>query len=171
MYLQQLLLSKHAKSTTQAVINWVGNDVSRFNQLMAAVFSNNTILAQRAAWAMSYLVVEQPFLIQPHILKLLKHVKGNVHPALKRNTFRFLKEIELSEKFYSPIIDACFAVASNPKEPIAVICFAMQTLVKITLRYPEIKNEVLYLTDIHQQNQAPGVQNTIQKIRKALSKL
>ena len=135
MLLNQLLLSKHNKSTTQQVINWVGNNQKKFDELMTIVCGSDTILAQRAAWAMSYIVVEQPLLIQAHILKLLKHIQGKVHPALKRNTFRFLKEIELPEKFYSPTIDACFAIASNPKEPIAVICFALQTLVKITKKY------------------------------------
>lgn len=171
MNLNQLLLSKHAKSTTQEVIKWVGNDASKFKQLMDLVCGNDTILAQRAAWAMSYIVIDHPLLIQPHLLKLLKHLQSNVHQALKRNTFRFLKEIDLSERFFPPVIDACFNVANNPKEPIAVICFALHTLLKITKKFPEIKNEVLFLLELHQHSQAPGVQSTIKKIRKELLKL
>ena len=171
MELEKLLLSKHAKTTTTKVIQWIDCDPAKFNNLMSYVLGNNAILAQRAAWAMSYLVIQQPKLIEPQLNKLLLLVKQPVHQAIKRNTFRFLKEIEIPKKSLTLAIDACFTAVSNPNESIAVICFAFNTLSKIAKQFPEIKNEILFATELHQENMSAGVKHTIKKVRKELMKI
>jgi hypothetical protein len=170
MILEQLLLYNHSKATTNKVINWIGNDPERFKSLINLVLGKDQLLAQRAAWPMSYIVVEQPHLIYPYLNKILDAVVKNVHPAIKRNTFRFLKEIDIPEKNISKTLEACFIAVNNPKEPIAVICFAFYTLLKIAKRFPDLKNEILFATELHQDNHASGLQNTLMKVRKALSK-
>jgi hypothetical protein len=171
MELEKLLLSKHAKITTTKVIQWIDCDPAKFNNLMSYVLGNNAILAQRAAWAMSYLVIQQPKLIEPQLNKLLLLVKQPVHQAIKRNTFRFLKEIEIPKKSLTLAIDACFTAVGNPNESIAVICFAFNTLSKIAKQFPEIKNEILFATELHQENRSAGVKHTIKKVRKELMKI
>jgi hypothetical protein len=171
MELEKLLLSKHAKSTTSKVIEWVNYDPQKFKLLMQLVLGHDLILAQRAAWAMSYIVIEQPKLIDPYLNKLLELVQKPVHPAIKRNTFRFLKEIEIPKKSMTKAIDACFSMVVNPKEPIAVICFAFNTLSKMAKQFPEIKNEILFATELHQENESAGLKHTIKKVRKELMKI
>ena len=171
MELEKLLLSKHAKTTTTKVIQWIDCDPAKFNNLMSYVLGNNAILAQRAAWAMSYLVIQQPKLIEPQLNKLLLLIKQPVHQAIKRNIFRFLKEIEIPKKSLTLAIDVCFNAVSNPNEPIAVICFAFNTLLKIAKQFPEIKNEILFATELHQENRSAGVKHTIKKVRKELMKI
>ena len=171
MELDKLLLSNHSKLTTTKVIQWVDNDSEKFNILMSYVLGVDVVLAQRAAWAMSYIVIEQPKLIAPHLNKLLILVKEPVHHAIKRNTFRFLKEIEIPKKSLSLALDVCFNAVSNPNEPIAVICFAFNTLLKIAKQFPEIKNEILFATELHQENMSAGVKHTIKKVRKEIMKI
>ena len=171
MELDKLLLSKHSKLTTTKVIQWVDNNPANFNQLMNYVLGPDVVLAQRAAWAMSYILIEQPKLIAPYLNKLLVLVKEPVHPAIKRNTFRFLKEIEIPKKSLTLALDACFNAVSNPNEPIAVVCFAFYTLLKLVKQFPEIKNEILFATELHQENEASGLKHTIQKVRKELMKI
>lgn len=170
-YLKKLLLSQHSKAVTNQIIEWIGADSKRFEALMNFVLSEHPMLSQRAAWPLSYIAVTQSELIYPYLNKLLEIVKGNVHPAIKRNTFRFLKEIDIPEKNVSKTLDVCIKVASDPKETIAVICFSFQTLLKLTKKFPEIKNEVIYITECHQSNEAPAVKNTIKKLRKELSRI
>jgi hypothetical protein len=170
MELEKLLLSKHSKLTTTKVIQWVDNNPKNFNILMQLVLGRDAILSQRAAWAMSYIVIEQPKLIAPHLNKLLILVKEPVHPAIKRNTFRFLKEIEIPKKSLSLALDACFKAVSKPNEPIAVVCFAFNTLSKIAKRFPEIKNEILFATELHQENESAGLKHTIKNVRKELNR-
>lgn len=171
MELETILLSKHSKSITSKVITWINNDPTKFKALMQCVLGSDVILAQRAAWAMSYIVIEQPKLIYPFLNKLLLHAQTQVHPAIKRNTFRFLKEIDIPKKSLTLAMDACFKVVSDPKEPIAVVCFAFYALIKLAKQFPEIKNEILFATELHQENDAPGIQNTLKKVRVALSNI
>lgn len=171
MTLNQILLSKHAKSTTNLVIDWVNDDTDRFDELMKLVLGKDTLLSQRAAWPMSYIVINHPHLIKPYLKSLVELAKKEVHPAIKRNTFRFLKEIEIPKTNIPKIIDAALMVVNNPKEPIAVVCFAFYTLLKIARQFPEIKNEILFATELHLENKASGLQNAIQKVRKELNRL
>ena len=167
MTLQHILLKKHAKSTTESVINWVGDDVDRFDSLMKLVLGQDQQLAQRAAWAMSYLVTEQPQLIYPYLDQLLTSVQQPVHDAIKRNTFRFLKEIEIPESSLSLAVDTCFKILENKKESIAVTCFALHTLLHYSKIIPELKNEILFVLELHQDTEAPAVRSTIRKVKKA----
>lgn len=171
MSITQLLLTKHAKSTTDAVISYVGEDPERFKELMTLVAGEDSLLAQRAAWPMSYIVIENPNLIYPYLNQLLDLVQKPIHPAIKRNTFRCLKEIEIPRKNLAKVLDASFSVVSNPNEPIAVICFAFYTLLKLAKQFPEIKNEVLFATELHQENEAAGLRHTIKRVRKELIKI
>lgn len=166
MSLQNLLLSKHSKSITDAVITWVGSDEKRFGSLMKFVLGHDQQLAQRAAWAMSYLVTEQPQLIYPYLNQLLTYVQQPVHDAIKRNTFRFLKEIEIPESSLSLAVDSCFKILENKKESIAITCFALHTLLHYSKVIPELKNEILFVLELHEDTEAPAVKSTIRKIRK-----
>jgi hypothetical protein len=68
-------------------------------------------------------------------------------------------------------LDTCFAVLNNKKESIAIISFALNTLVGLVKKIPEIKNEVLFATELHQENESPGIQHTIKNVRKELMKI
>jgi len=168
MPLEKILLSKHSKATTNEVIQWVGSDEEKFKLLMHFVLGENQILAQRAAWAMSYVVEEQPQFIYPYLNKLLTLVQTPVHAAIKRNTFRFLKDIEIPKKNLAKALDACFAVVSNKKESIAVISFAFYTLIILSKKFPEIKNELLFAADLQKEHTSKALKNVIIKMRKAL---
>lgn len=169
MNLETILITKHSKSTTNEVIRWVGNDEKRFKELIHLVLGSNKLIAQRAAWPMSYLVIDQPKLIYPYLYDLLELVKQPVHPAIKRNTFRFLKEIDIPENCIPKTLETCFNAVGNPKEPVAVICFAFYTLLNLGKKFPELKNEILFATELHQENESAGIKHMIKKLRKNLN--
>ena len=89
MELETILLSKHSKSTTSKVITWINNDPTKFKALMQCVLGNDVILAQRAAWAMSYIIIEQPKLIYPFLNKLFYMHKPKCIPPSKEILFVF----------------------------------------------------------------------------------
>ena len=103
----------------------------------------NTGSTSRAAWPLSYCVIDHPALISPHLAKLVKNLhKPGIHDSVKRNTVRLLQYIDIPKRFHGEIMDICLRYISSPGEPAAVKAFSLSILQNLSKQYPEIKNEV-----------------------------
>jgi len=143
MHLQKFLLKEHSKAQTDKVIKWVGNDKTRFAELMRLFFIGEYRLTQRSAWPMSYCVIAHPELIKPYYPKLIKLLKTpGVHDAVSRNIVRMLQEVEIPEKYQGEIMTICFDFISNPNTPVAVKAFSLTILEHLAKTYPEIIPEL-----------------------------
>ena len=60
MDLEEALLKEHSKKQCKVITDYIGNDASPFAELMKIFFRGDYRLSQRAAWAMSNLVLDHP---------------------------------------------------------------------------------------------------------------
>lgn len=89
MNLRDTLLAEHSKAQADKVIQWIGSNQQRFDQLFTLFTSDEYKIVQRAAWPLSYAVEAHPVLIQKHFAKLLRYLKQpGLHDAVKRNSVR-----------------------------------------------------------------------------------
>jgi hypothetical protein len=51
MNIRQALQSEHSKAKTMEIVRYVGNNPERFGEVVALVTGDESLLAQRAAWA------------------------------------------------------------------------------------------------------------------------
>jgi hypothetical protein len=143
MDLRQTILAEHSKATCNKITRWVGNSQKRFNELFDLFLNSEYRVNQRAAWPLSYCVIDHPGLISPHLAKLVKNLhKAGIHDSIKRNTVRLLQHINIPKKFHGEIMDICLRYISSPDEPVAVKAFSLSILQNLSQEYPEIKNEV-----------------------------
>ena len=143
MDLRQTILAEHSKANCNKIVQWVGNSQKRFTELCDLFLNSEYRVNQRAAWPLSYCVIDHPELISPHLVKLVKNLhKAGIHDSIKRNTVRLLQYIDIPKKFQGEIMDICLGYISSPAEPVAVKAFSLSILQKLSQQYPEIKNEV-----------------------------
>jgi hypothetical protein len=141
--LRETILSVHTKATCTKIINWVGNNQQRFDELFNLFLSEDKIIAQRSGWPLSYAVMKYPGLIQKHFQRLLKNLrKTGLHDAVKRNSIRLLQDFKIPEKFQGDVMDICFGYISSPAEKPAVKAFSLTVLHNLSKEYPEIKQEL-----------------------------
>ncbi len=96
MLLRNQILKEHTKENCNTIVQWVGNDVLRFNQLFDLFLNDEYRVTQRAAWPMSYCVIAHPEFMKSNFGKLIKNLqKRNIHDSIKRNTVRLLQSIEI----------------------------------------------------------------------------
>src|ERR1043166_3202174 len=96
MELRDMILESHSKSQTNKIINWVGQDQRRFDELVTLFLNDEYRVTQRAAWPLSYIAIAHPDLIKKHLKKLVENLrKPNLHNAIKRNTTRLLQHIPI----------------------------------------------------------------------------
>lgn len=143
MNLRETILSAHTKTTCTKIINWVGNNQQRFDDLFNLFLSDDTLIVQRSGWPLSYAVIKYPGLIQKHFQRLLKNLRKNgLHDAVKRNSIRLLQDLKIPEKYQGDVMDICFGYIISPVEKPAVKAFSLTVLHNLSKVYPEIRQEL-----------------------------
>jgi len=143
MTLRDQLLKEHSKANCNAIIKWIGNSQTRFDELFSLFISDEHRIAQRAAWPLSYSVIAHPRLIQKHFSKLLKNLeKPHLHDAIRRNSVRLLQDISIPQKYSGTIMTLCFDYISAPATSAAVKAYSLTILENLSRQYPEIKSEL-----------------------------
>lgn len=137
------VLREHTKAMCNRIVKYVGNDPSRFFELVTAFLKGPYRVTQRAAWPLSCCVEMHPELIGPHLKKIITNLKTpGLHDSVKRNTVRLMQFIDLPKSLQGAAADVCFEFLANPKEPIAVRCFSMTVLARLAKEQPELKKEL-----------------------------
>ena len=167
MNLRQEILKEHSKIQCIKIVTWVGNSQQRFDELFALFLQEEYRVTQRAAWPMSYCVIANPTFIKKHWKEIVDNLtKPNLHDAVKRNTIRFLQDIQIPEKYQGAVMEICFKYLESPTEALAVKVFSMQVLGSLAKLYPEIKPELKLLIEEQLPNQTAGFKSRAKKILK-----
>ena len=172
MNLRAEILKEHSKAQCTKIVNWVGSNQQRFDELFHLFLNDEYRVVQRSAWPMSYCVDAHPALISKHWKALMDNLKKqNLHNAVKRNSIRLMQDIELPEAYHGEIMGLCFTCLESPKESLAVKVFSMSALANLARYYPEIKPELKLIIEDQQPHQSGGFKSRAKMVLKELDKL
>jgi hypothetical protein len=114
MDIRQALETEHSKRQTTAIVNYIGDDATRFAELMKIFFAGDYRLTQRSAWPMNYCAEQHPQLIQLYLPKLLKLLqRDDAHDAVKRNIARLLQYVSIPKKLHARVYSLCVELVDN----------------------------------------------------------
>src|SRR5438046_6692604 len=109
MNLRETILAEHSKANCNKIVTWVGGSQKRFDELFNLFLNSEYRINQRAAWPISYCVIDHPQFIKKHFSKLIGNLKKpKLHDAVKRNTLRLLQHIDIPKRFHGQLMDHCF---------------------------------------------------------------
>jgi uncharacterized protein (UPF0147 family) len=138
------LLKEHSKKQSIKIANYIDDDAKLFETLIKLVMDDDTVVAQRAAWVMSFCSKKNPAIVLPHLSKLIKHLYNeNLHDAVKRNTIRVMQTIKIPKNVQGAAVDICFKFVTSNNEATAIKAFAITVLANICKEESELKNELL----------------------------
>jgi hypothetical protein len=168
MDLRSTILAEHSKSNCSKIVRWVGTSQKRFDELFNLFLNSEYRINQRAAWPLSYCVMDHPQFIKKHFSKLVKNLhKPGIHDAVKRNTVRLLQHIEIPKKFHGDIMDICFRYLSSPDEPVAIKAFSLTILHNLSKQYAEIKNEIKLIIEERWEHETGAFHSRAKKFLKS----
>ncbi len=172
MKLKVEILKEHSKTQCTKIVNWVGNNQERFDELFDLFLQEEHRVAQIAGWPMSNCVIAHPALISKHWKKFLSNLeKQNLHNAVRRNSMRLMEEIEIPVKYHGAIMNTCFRFLKSPTEFLAVKVSAMSVLAELAKIYPEISQELKLMIEDQFPQQTAGFKSRAKKVLKQLEKL
>ncbi len=169
MQLQEVIYKEHSKANCEKIVQWIGNNHRRFDELMQLFFSDDQLIAQRSAWPLSYIVIKHPALIKKHLSKALKQLqKPNVHTAIKRNILRFLQHIAIPHQHHGSVMQVCFDFISDPQEKAAVKAFSLTVLENLYKTYPDIGDEIKTIIEDRWEYESAAFRSRARKMLKVI---
>ena len=168
MDLRETILAEHSKANCNKIVNWVGNSQQRFDELFDLFLNSEYRVNQRAAWPVSYSVIDHPQFIKKHFSKLIKNLhKPGIHDSVKRNSVRLLQHIDIPKKIHGEVMDLCFHYVSSPSEPVAIKAFSLTILQNLSQEYPEIKNELKLIIEDRWPHETAAFRSRAKKFLKS----
>lgn len=165
MNIRDEILAEHSKRQTMKIVDWVGDDPDRFDELMRLFLGDVYRVTQRAGWPLSDCVKKYPELIKPYFPKLLKQLeRDDVHVAVRRNVVRLLQFVEIPKRYQGKIFDACYNLVANPAQPVAVRCFSMSVAANIAREQPELMDELRLVATEHPQVATAGLRARMRRV-------
>lgn len=168
MNLRETILAEHSQANCNKIVKWVGRSQKRFDELFNLFLTSEYRVNQRAVWPISYCVIAHPDFIAKYFAKMINNLhKSGIHDAVKRNTLRLLKHIEIPRKFHGDIMDTCFHFLSSFDEPVAIKTFSLIILQNLSKQYPEIKNEIKLIIEERWEHETAAFHSTAKKFLKS----
>jgi hypothetical protein len=168
--LEKELMKRQTLVQCNRIIKYIGDDETRFADLVKLFFKGEYRLTQHAAWPMSYCVRQFPFLAKPYFKKFIDQLgNSQCHPAARRNIVRLLQFVETPKRFQGKLMDLCFQFITNPEEAIAVKAFSLTILSCLSEIYPEILPELKTVIEARWEYETPAFHSRARKILKSLN--
>ncbi len=165
MNLREEILKEHSKAPCNKIVQWIGSNQKRFDDLFELFLNDEYRVTQRAAWPLSYSVIAHPGLITKNFSKLIDNLKKPaLHNAVKRNSIRLMQHISIPEKFHGEVMEICFSYVESPTEAVAIKAFSLTVLGNLSKQYPEILSEVKLLIEEQWQHQTAAFKSRAKKL-------
>lgn len=172
MDIREEALKEHSKATTNKIAAWIGNDEDRFRRFLFIFLNDEYRVVQRISWVLSVVAETNPKLVEKNIGRIIKRLDDkDLHVAVKRNVVRVMQFLKIPVKHRARVFDHCINYIADPKETIAVRCFAMTVASKITKQYPELAGELEQTITLLIKDSTPGLKARAKMVLKDLGKL
>ncbi|NOQ75973.1 MAG: hypothetical protein GQ574_28460 [Crocinitomix sp.] len=148
MDIGQQLSRETSRRNWDKVIAYVGEDDERFAELIHIFFIGETKSIIGTSQAVGVISEKQPRLIRPYVIDLVAYLKSNPIDAVKRNTMRVFQFIDIPEEIEGDLFDIAMNYLKSLDTAIAIKAFAMTSLRKISAKYPELAQEVIFQIEI-----------------------
>lgn len=171
MNIKEALMSGKSGFMATAVYQYVVNNPSSFKQLMECFFSHDMRLSQRSVIPVGKIADKHSKMLEPYMKRMLIAQEKPYNTAIRRNVIRTIMLMDLPEKYRGQVFDVCIQYINDVKEAIAVRAFAIAICGDMCKYYPELKDELIEILELHENYGSPGFRSQAKKVKKELLKL
>jgi hypothetical protein len=154
------LKERNSKQLWIEIFNDVGSDKHKLSELMELFLGDDKRLAQSSSQPVGMIGEKKIELIQPYLVKMVKHLKTNPIDGVKRNilrTFQFNSiPIEVEGEFFDITLNYLISIS----EAVAIKAFSMIVIRKICQKYPELTQEVIPIIErLVEESESSGIKH------------
>lgn len=165
MNIREALMTEHSKAQALKVAAMATGSAKQFSQLVECFRSSDVMLAQRAAWALTWAAREKPRMVIPHLDSIVTMIETPaVHDAVTRCALSILEYVQIPEELQGRVMNACFGFVEEPGHPPAFKAYSLTVLWNLSNFYPEIRPELKLLIESNWDNESPAFKSRARKI-------
>jgi hypothetical protein len=163
--LESVLLGRFSK---ERLVSFMNNNPDQFEAAISIALSTNQPQAWRAAWLLNHCVSDNDDRIIPHIPQFISTLKERAD-GHQREFMKILEHMVIDDAMEGVLFDECMNLWENIGKTPSVRIVAFRTLVNMAKKYPELKNEIVLLTQDHYtESLSPGIKNSCNRAIKKL---
>ena len=170
MRIRKQLLVEHSRANADKIETMVLADDQLLPELMACFFSDETVVAQRAAQVVGDIGRKESDRLLPWLAEIVDAIENPVHEAIRRNGVRYFSELDepLSPELESRLMRLCLAFVGDSDTKTAVGAFAMQFVADRAEQYPADAEVLCNQLRARMPSATAGFKNRAKKILKKL---
>lgn len=165
-------LVQSSRKLTDLLVEHIGADQDLFDEAMALVLKDEYPLSMRAAWALSFCVNKHPFLLEPHLSRVIDLLPKTQVDGVKRCMLKAIVEsgIHIPEENLGLLADIAFNFVENRQEKVAIRALSLEALYLVLKAYPEFENEFIALLEEVSKEDIPGMKSKSRIIFKRIKR-
>lgn len=150
--------------TTAQLNEWMVINPHRFEALVELAISPEEKYSRHGAWMLGKWVVGNEDKMPPYIPKMLECIPI-VCDSQKRDLLNVLRQVEIGEDHEGILFDQSVKIWSDVGKMPSLRYHAMRVILKIAVKYPDLKNEIDLITSKeYVETLSGGVRNSLGKM-------
>jgi hypothetical protein len=128
-----------------AMISYMSTHPENFEEVIKLAISNKQPYSWRAAWLLWSCMVEN----DQRVIGYIKHIIDSIPTKdddQQRELFIILQKMELNEEYEGILFNICVSIWEKINKKPSVRFNAFKLIIKIAKKYPELSNEIGFLT-------------------------
>ncbi len=163
--LEHILLSSYKKE----MILFLKSHPEYFEEAIQLAIGDKEKLCWRSAFVIYDCMDKNDKRIKKHIKKIIT-VLPNKNDGHQRELIKIISNMELNEEHEGTLFNICMSLWEQIDKSPSVRMTAFKFILKMAQKYPELKEEITFLTQDHfLETLSPGVRHLISKMKKDFS--
>jgi hypothetical protein len=158
--LEQMFVSRVPR---EIMIEAVKSSETHFQEAVKIALSAKEPACWRAAWILEASVRKNDKRLEAYADQLIETIAGKAD-GYQRELIKLIFKIELSEEQEGRLFDICVSIWESVGKSSSVRCFAFNFISDVVSKYPELVNEVAFLTQSeYLEPLSPGIRRSVEK--------
>jgi len=150
------------------MVSFLKKNPNLFDETVKISLGDEEPQSWRAAWLVKHYMTKNDERLKINIKFILKALP-NKKDGHQRELLKILMDMKLNEKQEGVLFDKCFTIWEDISKSSSVRGTAFSIIVSTVKKYPELLNEIEFLTQNHYvETLSPGIRNSIVKTIKEL---
>jgi len=152
--------------TKSGLIAFLQANPACFDELLQLALSDDQDYAGRATWSITLIMQQNDVRLRNHVTEMVR-ILPHCEDGHKRLLLMVLRNMEIPESCEGELFNICVNIWETTSLAPALRACAFQNILRIARKYPELKNEIQYLTEeIYLETLTKGVRHSIKLMLK-----
>ena len=157
----EVLSARYSSTKFESIIS---REENPFNELMELALQNHAPASWRATFICHHKTSSNDPLLEPYIERIVSAIPSK-KDGHQRELLRLLLKMDITEELEGKLSDICVTIWEAVEKSSSARILAFRVIAQITAKYPEMKNEMEFLTQSqYTETLSPGIKRSLEKI-------